>query len=238
MNSRRLLAGIAFLLLLLAACAPFSEKPAKPSAGVPANFPAVYYTTAAAQGKPVYRIDSKSSLVTIHVYPGGKLSHLGHEHVIASHDIQGFLLWSEDVEQRRADLFIPLETLTVDEPELRKQYGLKKQPNEMDIQGTRKNMFNKTLHVGKNRFVTVHITQSKHSPSPVSVAAILTLNKVAVYRAIDLDVESSGEELVYTGDFSVAQSEFGLQPFSVLGGLLQVKDKVDIHFRIAARTAH
>jgi len=236
MNSTRLINGIAVLLLLPAACTPVTEKPYAPASGMPDNFPAGYYMTAREPGQAVYRIDSSSSLVTIQVHPGGKLAHLGHEHVVASHDIQGFVLWSEDRGQRRADIFMPLETLTVDEPELRRQYGLEKQPDEKDIHGTRNNMLTRTLRVEKNHFVSVHVTQIMNSSSPTAVDAIFTLNAVAVHKSIDTDVESSEGRLFFSGEFSIAQTEFGLQPFSVLGGLLQVKDKVDILFRIAART--
>jgi len=236
MNSTRLLAGIA-VLLLLAACAPVTEMPYAPASAMPDDFPAGFYMTTRGQGQAVYRIDSDSSLVTIQVHPGGKLAHLGHEHVVASHDIQGFVLWSEDRGQRRADIFMPLETLTVDEPELRRQYGLARQPDEKDILGTRNNLLTRTLRVDKNHFVTVHMTQMMNSSSPTAVDAVFTLNAVAVHKSIVTDVESSEGQLFFSGEFSIAQSEFGLKPFSTLGGLLQVKDKVDIHFRIAARAA-
>jgi len=237
MNNQRLAAGVVSLLLLLAACTPGIEKHYPPESAKPDNFPADLYTAARAHGQPVYRIDSTGSLVTIHVYPDGKLARHGHEHIVASHDIQGFLLWPGDWTQRRADIYMPLETLTVDEPELRREYGLKKQPGEKDIQGTRNNMLNKTLQLGKNHFVSVHIAQTGNSSSSTPVEAIFTLNAVSVHRTIDTKVEAGEGRLIFSGDFSISQSEFGLRPFSVLGGLLQVKDKIDIYFRIAARPA-
>jgi len=41
-------------------------------------------------------------------------------------------------------------------------------------------------------------------------------------------------ELKATGTFSLSQREFGIEPFSILGGGLQVADQVKIRFRIVA----
>jgi hypothetical protein len=43
---------------------------------------------------------------------------------------------------------------------------------------------------------------------------------------------------VATGTLAIEQSEFGITPFSILGGAIAVKDRVDIAFRIVATRMH
>src|SRR5882672_5241040 len=91
------------LALMLGACAPPVRERA-PAAAPPADFPGAHYLEALAQGKPVFRVDSRESLVVIEVRRGGSLARLGHDHVVASHDATGYVAPGEG----RADLFIAL----------------------------------------------------------------------------------------------------------------------------------
>ena len=81
------------LVVLLAACVPqireTAPEPKPAMRQAPANFPRSDYERAAAQGKPVYRIDPARSLVSITVRRGGSLARMGHDHVVASHAVQG-----------------------------------------------------------------------------------------------------------------------------------------------------
>jgi len=65
--------------------------------------------------------------------------------------------------------------------------------------------------------------------------ATLTLNGST--RTIDLSpqiVVSAGEVGV-DGRVTLEQTSFGITPFSILGGALQVQDRVAVRFRIRAR---
>jgi hypothetical protein len=44
-----------------------------------------------------------------------------------------------------------------------------------------------------------------------------------------------GGRATVTGHFSVLQSEFGMTPYSVLGGALRVQDWIDVDFALHAR---
>jgi hypothetical protein len=125
----------AVLTLIVAACAQQPAAP-PPAAETPPGFPDAYYRQAAAQGTPVMPVDPAASLVAIEVYRGGSLARLGHDHVIASHDVRGFVAPSA----KRADLYFRLDTLVIDEPALRKEAGFDTQPTDEDIAGTRRNM--------------------------------------------------------------------------------------------------
>src|SRR6266702_2703194 len=120
------------LALTLAGCAPPVRERA-PAAAPPADFPEAYYLEAATRGKPVFRVDSRESLVVIEVRRGGSLARLGHDHVVASHEVGGYVAPDEG----RADLYVQLERLEVDEAALRAEAGFDSQPTESDIEGSR-----------------------------------------------------------------------------------------------------
>jgi hypothetical protein len=52
---------------------------------------------------------------------------------------------------------------------------------------------------------------------------------------VTMQREDDERQFVARGRFSVNQSEWGITPFSILGGALQVRDRVDIRFTIEAR---
>jgi hypothetical protein len=84
---------IAVLLALITGCSQPGIEPAQPPGPTarPADFPAAFYADAAARGQSVLQIDSSHSLVSITVRRAGALARLGHDHVIASHELQGYV---------------------------------------------------------------------------------------------------------------------------------------------------
>jgi hypothetical protein len=51
---------------------------------------------------------------------------------------------------------------------------------------------------------------------------------------VPVRVERGARQLRATGEFTVTHAELGLTPFTVMGGLLSVKDEIRLRFRIAA----
>jgi polyisoprenoid-binding protein YceI len=217
-------------LALVAACAPQVREQAPPKE-TPADFPQSYYTQAATQGKAVYRVDPERSLVVIEVRKGGSLARLGHDHVVASHDLEGYAA----PEESRADLYAVLDDLVVDEPALRAEAGFDTQPSESDIAGTRANMREKVLETQKFPYALIAVRGIEKRERGVRLRLALTLHGVT--RELDapaqLDVE--GGELAASGRLSMLQSDFGITPFSILGGAIQVQDRVELRFKIRAR---
>jgi len=222
----------AILASLLAACAspvggPAGEpKPALSQA--PKEFPANFYAQAAARGQPVYRVEPANSLVAVTVRRAGSMARLGHDHVIASRAVQGYVA----PEAGRADLFVPLAELTVDEPALRSEAGLDTQPTESDIAGTRSNMLDKVLDVQQFPFALMRVDKSGQSPAAAQVA--VTLHGTTRTFPVRMQMEAAGDKMHATGSLEFNQSDFGIVPFSILGGAIQVKDELSLRFAINA----
>jgi hypothetical protein len=206
------------------------SRPADVAGGQPAEFPDAYYRQAAALGQPVYAVDSASSLVVIEVRRGGTLAHLGHDHVVASHDVRGFLAPAAG----RADLYLRLDRLVVDERDLRAEAQFDTQPSAEAIAATRANMLDK-LGAGAHPWALVAVRDVAVDAEGFRTSATLTLNGST--RMLDLSpqiVLAAGEVGVH-GRVVVDQTSFGITPFSILGGALQVQDRVSVRFRIHAR---
>ena len=215
---------------LVAACTWVARPLPEPDRQAPADFPEAQYLQAAARGDPVYRVDPASSLVVIEVRRGGSLARLGHDHVVASHDVQGYVAPG----QGRSDLHVRLDRLVVDEPELRARAGFDTQPTEDDIAGTRRNMLT-GLGAAEHPFVRVGIAKGATDgpDDPLSVA--ITLHGATRTQQVPMQVDVRGDVVAVTGRLSLRQTDFGIEPLSVLGGALQVQDVVNLRFDIRAR---
>jgi len=214
-----------------AACSPSPPRPAEQPGEVPAEFPAAYYQAAAARGAAVFRIDTARSLVILEVRRAGSLARLGHDHVVASHDVHGSIAPQAGV----ADLYVPLALLVVDESPLRAEAGFDTQPSADDVAGTRRNMMTRVLDVERYPYAVVAV---KGVPSGVAdpVADVsLTLHGVTRSMQIPLHVQTGRDEISVSGGLVIAQTDFGMTPLSILGGAIQVADDVRLHLEIHAR---
>jgi hypothetical protein len=219
----------AVLAGLISSCAPQPPPPAPVARGAPAEFPEARYLQAAADGKPVFRIDPARSLVVVEVRRSGSLGTFGHDHVVASHDVTGFVAPAEG----GSDLYVALERLTVDEPELRAQAGFDTRPTESDIAGTRRNMLERVLEAERYPFALIRVGTAGGNASMLDVA--ITLHGVTRTLRVPVTIETADGEFAVSGRVALNQTDFGITPFSILGGAIQVQDRVDLRFHIRAR---
>lgn len=214
----------AFLAAALAISACGTQPPA-PAASQPATAAAP-----APHGNPsAHRIAAGDSLITITVRRGGPLARMGHDHVVAARQIEGFV----DMEQGRTELRFRLDQLTVDEAVLRKEAGLETQPSADAIDGTRRNMFSKVLRADSYPWVLVKAAFEGNSRN--MLRAEITLHGVTREYKVPLQLREDGATVLASGTFTVRQTDFGITPFAVFGGALAVKDELELRFAISAR---
>ena len=238
---------------VLAACTlqpprgPVVAEPVAPTAQVapvPAGFPRDDYRRIAAQGGAVFAIDRGTSLVVIEVRRAGSLARLGHDHVVASHDVHGFVAPGAG----RADLYVPLAALVVDEPMLRKEAGFESEPSPDAIAGTRRNMLERTLEAERFAFATIAVrtlagattrgatpTTFANTGSTEDVDVAITLHGVTRTLRVPIGIERDAERIRVGGSLHLRQSDFGIVPLSIAGGAIAVQDEVALRFRIEAQ---
>lgn len=221
------------LAVLLSACAPGVPPPpvapTPPQAQAAPDAVEAYYRRAEAAGETVLRVDARRSLITIVVRRGGRLARLGHDHVIASRALEGFVVPA----QGRADLRFRLDQLTIDEPELRAGAGLDTAVSDAAREGTRRNMLDKVLDAERFPDVLIHAARVAGADT---LAVAITLHGVTRNMDIPVEMEKPAGDagLSVSGTVSLKQSDFGIAPFSVLGGALAVQDQLELRFKIVA----
>ena len=225
---RRLLA-LAAAATLVAGCAELFrvEAPIAP----PPEFPESHYQQALKAGQPVYRVDPGASLVVIEVRRGGSLARLGHDHVVASHDATGWVAPGEG----RADLYVAVARLVVDEPGLRKEAGFDTQPTESDIEGTRSNMLGHVLEADKFPYAVIAVKGADAKEKKPTLDVAITLHGRTRSFQVPAEVEAEKKTITVSDKLAFNQTDFGITPYALLGGAIAVKDGLALRFRIQAK---
>lgn len=225
--------------VLLSACQSMPPAPAGNATlgGTPGDRAAAYREQAA-RGAQVYAIDPAASKLRVYVFRGGQAAKNGHNHVLSAPRFEGYLAWpSGDPRQARFELRFPLDALVIDDPALRAETGgsFSGQRSVSDIEGTRRNLLGpKGLDSAQWPFLEVK-SLGVEGDWPILVARVeVRLHGVAQEKELMLRVEREPDRLRARGTLVLRQSEFGVVPFSVLGGLLAVQDPVAIEFDLRA----
>ncbi|MBI4697156.1 MAG: YceI family protein [Gammaproteobacteria bacterium] len=213
-------------VLLLTACAPTQRAPSLAPAARPEGFPTQQYLEAAARGEAVYMLEPGNSLAVATVRRSGPLAKLGHDHVVASHALNGYVRPAAGV----GDLYVPLADLDVDAAELRRDAGLDTTPSAADIAGTAKNLQEKVLATDRHPYAIVHFERRAAD----TLQLTMILNGVAHEYTVAARIDVAAEELAAEGRFEVKQTDFGITPFAILGGGLRVEDAIAMRFVVKA----
>ena len=209
------------LLLLLSACSQAPTGPASSEPGPDAR------QAAAAPGAAAYAVDPGASFITVTVRRAGLMARLGHDHLVASHTLAGYVSPSAD----RADISFRADQMTVDEAQLLREAGITKQPSPEAVEGTRKNMLGPVLETQRYPLIMLHATRLADGRPRVAV----TLHGVTRQLDLPATVQVDAAQVSASGALRLKQSDFGITPFSVGGGLLSVQDELEVRYNIVAR---
>jgi len=222
--------GLITLASLLSAGCPRPVRPPTPAA--PPTAPA-----AETRGAALYVVNPAESLVLIHVYRGGALARLGHNHVVASKSLRGRIWIHPALPRSGFELAFPVAQLIVDDPELRASAGPEFQSSikEADKDGTRKNMLRpEVLDAERYPEVTVRSLRIEGAPQAPKITARLTIRDASRDLEIPAKIAREADRLRATGAFDIRQTDFGMKPFSVGLGALEVQDRLHIKFDVVA----
>jgi hypothetical protein len=224
------------LLWGLSACQT-SPQTTSPPTGAP-TAPAPVAPSGAPADAQEYGVVAEESLLQILVYRGGAMARLGHNHVIASHQLAGSVFLTNDPLQSRFDIHFPVNELAVDEPAMREGAGPDFPPGvpQSARDGTRKNMLSEALLDGaKYPEIRLRATDVAPAGEGFDVGVEITLKDQVHTVRIPVALERKDGAVVARGEFPLKQSELGFKPFSVAMGTLVVLDDMRIRFEITAR---
>lgn len=184
-----------------------------------------------------YEIDAERSIVTLHVYRAGRLARLGHNHVITSGHETGIAWSNGEPAGSGFEVRVPVARLVVDDPGARAAAGpdFPGELPEAAREGTRRNMLRPEVLDGERHAEIVVSADSLAGTweQPLALADVMLRGE---RRSVEVPITlvRGPDAIVATGRFRILQSAFGITPFNVGGGALQVADEVDVSFEIHA----
>jgi len=186
---------------------------------------------------PRFAVDPRASEIRLLVYRDGPLARFGHNHVIVGR-VQGEIYGGNTAARSAFWLEIPVDSFTMDPPAARVEEGadFAAKVSEQARRGTRENLLGEeVLDAGRYpliRIASVALAGPLWNPT---VTARVTLRGVTRDVRFPAAVFQSGDALAVIAGFRVRHSDFGIKPFTVLGGGLTVRDTIDIRVRVVAR---
>jgi len=241
--------GLAVLLLagMLCGCAvgpSDSGADAATPGGTPAEADAAPrlaadYAQWARRGERVIALDPGASEVRIHVFRGGRAARLGHDHVLSAPEFSGYVHFPANAPaQGGFDLQFRLDRLRLDDPALRARLGgaYAAQLDEADIASTREHMLGEeNLQAARYPYVRLHGLRLVGDAPRFAALMQVELHGVRREAWLPVSVDESGAGWQVAGAFVLRQSDFGVKPYSILGGALAVQDELVVEFRLAGR---
>ena len=168
--------------------------------------------------QPEQAIDTERSCLTVHVGKAGLLSAAAHEHWVNAPIAGGTI----DGDGAR-----PAVWFTVDARKLsvRPEKGVP----DKDRAEVQSNMQSKVLESSMYPDIVFRSTEVRRTGALVwGVSGDLTLHGVT--KPVSVDVTRQND--AYVGTVRIKQTEFGIQPIKIGGGVVRVKDELEISFRV------
>jgi len=158
----------------------------------------------------------QKSTITLHVYKSGLFSAFGHNHVIAAPVAKQVL----DAKAMTVEVFVSTKEMKVTDPDA-------SESTRSEIQ---KDMLGPKV-LDTDKYPQIHFKSSRiEQTSPGHYRVTGTLELHGAGKEISFDVSGSPDH--YHGGTKLKQTAFGIQPISVGGGTVKVKDEIDIDFDI------
>jgi hypothetical protein len=178
----------------------------------------------------VFEVDTAASRVYIKVGASGRLGH--------DHGVQGKLESGTIALGESGNLVFAMKTFNADTPEARQYVGLSGTVSIGDRQKVNANMLGQdVLSVAQYPTATYAIAtalpldeQAPGEPGRYKLDGQFTLHGVARPQPLIAQVEKTATPgvLRIRCAFAIQQSEFGITPYSTLGGLVGIADRLDI----------
>ncbi|MBC7982649.1 MAG: YceI family protein [Candidatus Obscuribacterales bacterium] len=205
----------------------------------PASIPGTESTSAAAPTVATrYRIDGAASSLHILVYRAGALARLGHNHVVSSSKVSGFVAVDPILAKSHVQIILPVASVVVDDADARRLEG-EDFSAEVPLEAresTRSNLLRAEI-LDVARYPEISLQSVRVSGLHAAPSLVMRVKLKDVEREVTVPVQMSygTKNLTATGEFQLKQTDFGITPFSAGLGALQVRDTLVIKFRIVAR---
>lgn len=222
-------------LFALAACATAPDS--SPASAAVSNVPRweQAYAALASRGQ-VYRFDASRSAVRIYVFRAGTAARLGHNHVLNAPQFSGWVyLPQAQASDAHFDMEFRLDSLSLDDPRERACLGeaYATPLSAGALQRTREHMLGPdNLDAERFPYLRIHSLQVSGELPKLAVKVAVELHGRTREMWLPLQVTQGEGRLQADGALVLRQTEFGVRPYSVLGGFLAVQDELVIEYSL------
>ena len=223
---------LAPVLLILAACAAPPQQP--PPASPPEAAPP------AAGAGPAEAWEIAGSRLEVRVHRDGPMAKFAHNHVITSTGVTGRIELREPRTASTFRLELPLETLVVDDEQVRAGAGpdFAAPVPVKDREGTRHNMLGeKLLDAARQPVLVLTADGISGGPEDFQVQLRVSLRGDERTIAVPVTMTTEGSELRLHANLKLRHADLGLTPFTAGLGAIRVRDDFEIDCRLEARRA-
>jgi polyisoprenoid-binding protein YceI len=166
------------------------------------------------------------------------MARIGHNHVLAVHDLTGELQLAADPAQSAFMLRFPVSAIVVDDPALRGAQGPDFQTPITDngIAGTREHMLAEPLlNAAQFPEITLASAQIQPAGDGWQVLTRITVRDHTAEVPVPVQLVRREGVMLLHGEFTVTHTQLGLTPMSVMFGALKVADALRVEFSLVAR---
>lgn len=222
------------VLAVTCGCTREVRSPAVPAvASQPQSTP----TGSAPAGAVAWRIDPDATVVTIVVRRAGPLARLGHDHVITSAAESGTVWLGATPAESSFELQLPVGQFDVDLPQARAAAGpgFATPVPEEARQATRRNLLRPEVLDGTAHPLIVLRSVTASGPWAQAVVVVaVRIREVERREQVLVTIERDAGRLLARGELRIRQSDYGITPFAVAGGAIQVADTLELRFELVA----
>ena len=172
----------------------------------------------------------------MYAFRAGRAARFGHNHVLSAPEFDGFFyLASDGTAASRFDLALRLDQLVFDLPEHRAELGqaFASTISPEDTASTRNNMLgDNNFQAARFPVLRIQSQQIVGEAPKFAVKVAVALHGQTREMWTPLTVTGLPERLAVQGALVLRQSDFGIKPFSVFGGMLAVHDEVVVEFNL------
>ena len=185
---------------------------------------------APAAGPVRYKLDPNKGFVYVQVFkdPTTLAAGLSHDHVIRAKAWTGAVTWDPaNVGACQIEVNVPVSSLEVDAPEMRKKVGYDTQPDEGDRADIKEHMFAPDqLDAAKYPTISFKSTKCEGTGGSIKVMGNFTLRGVSKPVTVPMTLSADGAKFTAKGTLKLKGSDFGMKPFEALLGQLKNADEL------------
>lgn len=185
----------------------------------------------ASPASKTYALDTKKSMVFVIVKndPSSLLSGLAHDHAIGATGWTGSVTWPTDAGATcKIDITVPVSGLEVDIAGYREKAGLDGQEVSAEDKAKIKENFSGPRQLDAKNYpnITFKSTACKGAGATFMIEGDMTLKGVTKKVVIPMAIKTDGTSFSASGKFTLRGTDYGMAPFSAVGGTLRNQDSL------------